>query len=127
MNVSHILWTLSSLMGVGSAIAVAGVSCTSTREPSAEQQLLDLRDDELYGDLESGVDSSLWVDDGFDEGNPLDMGLSESPYRDFDPVDSSLNEKPAALGKRKLRKASKKEGQLGTKSAVQGGKDWWSQ
>jgi hypothetical protein len=127
MNVSRFVWILSSVSVAASVAAVAGVSCTTAREPDAAQQLVDLRDDELYGDLESGLDSSIWVDDGFDGDNPIDKSLSESPYRDFKPIESSVGDSSADQGKRKLKKAGKKKkGNSGTVEDAKGG-DWWSQ
>ncbi len=96
------------------ALVYAGVACTSTKSASHQDELENLGDNNLYGSLDDDVDTSLWVEDSYDSSNAIDRGLSESPYRDYDPI-ATPGEKKSG---RKLKKASQKK---------KSGSDWWSQ
>ena len=97
------------------AVLAGYAGCVSGREPAAESQyglkrdgsgrlvseddeLTDVTEEQLYGDLEAGLDSPLWSEEDQSSENVIDRALSQSPYKDFEPVYSDKVSKSAAGG-----------------------------
>jgi hypothetical protein len=93
------------------------VACVSTEAPKDDLgQTEGLGDEQLYGEITSGLDSPMW-DDGQRQAfspkeNDIDRALSQSPYEDTVERGNSKKDKNSKHLKsdRKVKKASKKTG-----------------
>lgn len=114
--------SLSSLALIG-ALTWGGLhACTSTRAYHVDEENTQWDDDELYGDLDDGIDTAEWLDEGYDSKSPIDRALSQSPYRDFEPLETT-NEDTFQHQIRTKKASQRKKTLQGTK----GSDEWWRQ
>lgn len=93
------------------------VACVSNETPKDDLSSSDgLGDEQLYGEITSGLESPMW-DDGqrqafSSKDNEIERALSQSPYEESFERDRAKNEKKSKHPKadRKVKKASKKTG-----------------
>jgi hypothetical protein len=99
------------------------VACVSTEAPKDDLGRTEgLGDEQLYGEITSGLDSPIW-DDGQRQAfspkeNDIDRALSQSPYEETAERNNTKKSKNSKYLKsdRKVKKASKK---TGSKASVQ--------
>jgi hypothetical protein len=96
----------------------------SSAEKTDKEELTDVSEDELFGDLESGLDAPLWTEEERDSKNVIDKALSQSPYKDFEEAvpsstesDSTVKSETAGKSSQKSKKNSSKKGSRALKAA----------
>ena len=97
---------------VGFLVATLGfmacVTSNEKQENQKEESLSESTDDELYGDLESGLESPLWTEEEKDSQNVIDKALSQSPYNDFEEAVPSFSESSSTRNEKSLENSAAK-------------------